>query len=485
MREHLHQHQEQVQEPAGVRMLRRAAITTFCSLLAVVAVAQERGRVFPYQWPTGIPREEITTADVQQALAWTGHYDGMADGGYGPYTRKAVQSWLSKKGYPIADTLTDTQALQLLSEGLGERDKYGWAELTDEAVGFSVGLPASLSELRPPQRNGTMLQYFAQGRVSLTVSVQPETNACSAMDAMYNAVLNLKTNRSDYKARKDDWFVVAGDDQVGHFYLRAQCRQQAIVAAVMKMANGEDLSFLYVAFSNSLRLRPTLNPFAMPQPRIVKPALRYTPGMVSTAPQPAPAPNTNIDRSGKTATLNLSLSDGSELRPQEVFARASRAVYVVDAPTALGSAVAISERELLTNCHVLQGSLSAGLVRDDIRQTAYLISANQDSDRCILGVTRPLPSWVKIRPYADVKVGERVYTIGSPKGLELTLADGIVSSKRTVRGGKFIQTSAPISSGSSGGGLFDAQGNLIGITTFMLRDSQNLNFAIAAEEYAK
>jgi S1-C subfamily serine protease len=54
-----------------------------------------------------------------------------------------------------------------------------------------------------------------------------------------------------------------------------------------------------------------------------------------------------------------------------------------------------------------------------------------------------------------------------------------------VRGGRFVQTSAPISSGSSGGGLFDAHGNLVGITTFMLRDSQNLNFAIAAEEYAK
>jgi len=48
-----------------------------------------------------------------------------------------------------------------------------------------------------------------------------------------------------------------------------------------------------------------------------------------------------------------------------------------------------------------------------------------------------------------------------------------------------VQTSAPKSSGSSGGGLFDTQGNLIGITTFMLKDSQNLNFAIAAEEYSK
>ena len=51
--------------------------------------------------------------------------------------------------------------------------------------------------------------------------------------------------------------------------------------------------------------------------------------------------------------------------------------------------------------------------------------------------------------------------------------------------GRVIQTSAPISHGSSGGGLFDSGGNLLGITTFMLKDAQNLNFAIAAEEYAR
>ena len=48
-----------------------------------------------------------------------------------------------------------------------------------------------------------------------------------------------------------------------------------------------------------------------------------------------------------------------------------------------------------------------------------------------------------------------------------------------------VQTSAPISQGSSGGGLFDARGHLLGITTFYFRAGQNLNFAVAAEEYAE
>ena len=50
---------------------------------------------------------------------------------------------------------------------------------------------------------------------------------------------------------------------------------------------------------------------------------------------------------------------------------------------------------------------------------------------------------------------------------------------------EYIQISAPMSPGSSGGGLFDDRGNLIGVTTFTLKDSQNLNFAIAASQFFK
>ena len=66
-----------------------------------------------------------------------------------------------------------------------------------------------------------------------------------------------------------------------------------------------------------------------------------------------------------------------------------------------------------------------------------------------------------------------------------SVAEGIVSSKRVFNHGRVIQTSAPISQGSSGGGLFDARGHLLGITTFYFKAGQNLNFAVAAEEFAQ
>ena len=88
---------------------------------------------------------------------------------------------------------------------------------------------------------------------------------------------------------------------------------------------------------------------------------------------------------------------------------------------------------------------------------------------------------MNIASVADVRTGQRVYAIGAPLGLELTISEGIVSSLREVENGKVIQTTAPVSPGSSGGGLFNAEGQLIGIVTFQTRSGQNLNFAVPAD----
>ncbi|VVE19866.1 Periplasmic pH-dependent serine endoprotease DegQ [Pandoraea fibrosis] len=89
-------------------------------------------------------------------------------------------------------------------------------------------------------------------------------------------------------------------------------------------------------------------------------------------------------------------------------------------------------------------------------------------------------------PMNTLRVGQKVYTLGSPSGQELSLADGIISSLHldTDERISLIQTSAPVSPGSSGGGLFDTEGRLIGLTTAVLEDArhlnQNLNYAIPA-----
>jgi hypothetical protein len=196
---------------------------------------------------------------------------------------------------------------------------------------------------------------------------------------------------------------------------------------------------------------------------------------------------TNGDTSG-TVPINNLAPNTIELSPVTLFKTLSPSVYIVHAKRTngdelQGSAVVVSDTTLLTNCHVVGGAAELSLVQNDQTFEVRVISANVRADRCILETVSRLKTYVPIRPFDQLEVGEKVYSIGAPLGLELTLSDGLLSGKREVSGSHSAQTTAPISPGSSGGGLFDAYGNLIGITTFLLKDSENLNFAIAAQEY--
>lgn len=88
-----------------------------------------------------------------------------------------------------------------------------------------------------------------------------------------------------------------------------------------------------------------------------------------------------------------------------------------------------------------------------------------------------------IRAYDTLKVGEDVYALGAPKGLDLSLSTGVISQLRQDGNERFVQTDAAISPGSSGGGLFDSDGNLVGITTEKLVDEEveGIGFAIPAD----
>ena len=124
----------------------------------------------------------------------------------------------------------------------------------------------------------------------------------------------------------------------------------------------------------------------------------------------------------------------------------------------------------------------------ELLKARKLKASDPAKDRCLLEVAdAKLVPVAGVRPYVDLKVGESVYTLGTPSGLDLTLGNGILSALREDEGMRYVQTTAPISPGSSGGGLFDARGNLVGITTLVFvgkeRLNQSLNFAIAAEMF--
>lgn len=172
----------------------------------------------------------------------------------------------------------------------------------------------------------------------------------------------------------------------------------------------------------------------------------------------------------------------------EVFERVSPSVVVVYAldqagqATAQGSGVVIEPGVVATNCHVLEGGKAYAVAHNKRRIPARLRHADWDRDVCSLSVEGLTTPAVPLGSTRHLKVGQKVYAVGAPKGLELTLSKGIISSLRDIGAGSpYLQITAPISPGSSGGGLFDEEGRLIGLPTFYLAEGQQLNFAVPVE----
>lgn len=183
--------------------------------------------------------------------------------------------------------------------------------------------------------------------------------------------------------------------------------------------------------------------------------------------------------------LAVASSAANALSPEDLFEQRSPSIFVVHTydkagkKIATGSGVVIAQERVITNCHVLAKASVIRISRGNISLGATLEWPDPERDLCQLRVRDLSAPAVPLGNVASVKVGQRVYAIGAPQGLELTLSDGLVSSLREIDEGKppVIQTSTPVSPGSSGGGLFDANGSLIGITTFAFR-GQQLNFAV-------
>lgn len=200
-------------------------------------------------------------------------------------------------------------------------------------------------------------------------------------------------------------------------------------------------------------------------------------------------------RPGLALWLPLALAAPAQaLSPAEVFAQVSPSVWRVqtlDADGLLlaqGSAVVVGPQLVVTNCHVLAKARKVQLRREASGSAALparLVLWDPPRDLCQLQVPGLNAPAVARQPTASVAVGQPAYAIGHPRNLELTMSAGLVSSLRRNAQQQLVlvQTSAAVSGGSSGGGLFNEQGELIGLTTIasVTGDAQNLNFAIPAD----
>jgi serine protease Do len=168
------------------------------------------------------------------------------------------------------------------------------------------------------------------------------------------------------------------------------------------------------------------------------------------------------------------------------------AVVQVRTPGGLGSGFIINEDGfLMTNFHVIEGETQISvevyhqkdgeLSRKSYKQVR-IIAMNKFEDLALLRIEEkdaPKFKYVSLGSADAVSVGERVFAIGSPLGLERTVTEGILSTKTRQLGGElYLQTTAQINPGNSGGPLFNMSGEVIGVTNMKITFGEGLGFAI-------
>jgi len=143
---------------------------------------------------------------------------------------------------------------------------------------------------------------------------------------------------------------------------------------------------------------------------------------------------------------------------------------------------------VVTSFHVIRGCPLVTVKHREHKEVevSEVLTESRTHDLAVLAV--PMPDGrdigkLKLNANAAPPIGSQVYVIGSPKGLTNTLSEGLVSGyRKRDDGSQWVQISAPISPGSSGGPVIDETGQVLGVATASIVDGQNLNFAVPVSD---
>jgi serine protease Do len=167
----------------------------------------------------------------------------------------------------------------------------------------------------------------------------------------------------------------------------------------------------------------------------------------------------------------------------QLAARAQSWTAAVRADMNYGAGVVVDRDGLvLTNLHVVSNAHSVTITPfGGAPIQAKVLDTDADLDLALLSanLTSPLSAAAELGSTAAMGVGDEVLAVGSPRKMFFSVSRGMVSfPNRLLEGVEYVQTDLPINEGNSGGPLVDRQGRVVGIVSFILRDSQGLSFAL-------
>lgn len=155
-------------------------------------------------------------------------------------------------------------------------------------------------------------------------------------------------------------------------------------------------------------------------------------------------------------------------------------VFVIYSGNALGSGFAISENCIVTNAHVITQKQDITAVTYGGEQYKTSVAGiNEKEDIAVLYVQDATFPFLTVADYTTMKTGDDIYAIGAPKGMAYTLTKGGVSAKERIIGEySYIQIDAAINEGNSGGPLLNDAGQVLGMNTLKMSDSEGIGLAI-------
>lgn len=157
-------------------------------------------------------------------------------------------------------------------------------------------------------------------------------------------------------------------------------------------------------------------------------------------------------------------------------------------PVSLGSGFFVADDVIATNIHVIAKATHGDAKLVGGSQTyaiSGLVGSDEEHDLALLKIRGAKRAALPIGDSEKLSVGDEIYVLGNPEGLEGTLSNGIVSGIRQIGTAKILQITAPISPGSSGGPVLDQQGQVVGVAVATFKGGQNLNFAVPGNYLAK
>jgi hypothetical protein len=186
----------------------------------------------------------------------------------------------------------------------------------------------------------------------------------------------------------------------------------------------------------------------------------------------------------KTATITLTMAllctFGYGQDASKIYKSTVKSTVTIETGNSIGSGFFVAPNIIATNYHVVAGAsyINASINGTSKKyRTTSIAAVDRKADLILFNVSGANAAPLPLSPI-KVEIGQQIYVIGSPKGLEATISDGIISGRRNMSGNERLQISAPISPGSSGGPVINAKGEVIGISVSQMAEGQNLNFAI-------